>query len=303
VTCFYLAAKSVEEDDVIPGTCELVRLTECGCSTAEVLRMELCILDKLRWTLRASQTSLEFIQLFNALVLTKCPSLAVDTRGTSLQSLTAVLLHCLPHAPLLAHAPSTLALAVLSLYLERTWVHWVPAMQTLQDLAQLSKEDLLDCRDLIVRCLGSQRIHALHTSSTTGGGTIPPHFNKQATRAPLHPISPLSNIISTPAFNSSNAAMGSAAVLQAKKVGWNRSKVAAPPSMPVTPHPPAKRRKVEQDDDVYDDIRSLYDSEASYSGATSALDSGATSSGVTMSCAGQVARFAGVVVANAIAAG
>ena len=48
---------------VIPGTCELVRLTECGCSTAEVLRMELCILDKLRWTLRASQTSLEFIQL------------------------------------------------------------------------------------------------------------------------------------------------------------------------------------------------------------------------------------------------
>jgi hypothetical protein len=136
VTCFYLAAKSVEEDDVIPGTCELVRLTECGCSTAEVLRMELCILDKLGWTLRASQTSLEFIQLFNGLVLAKCPSLAADTRGTSLQPLTAVLLHCLSHAPLLAHAPSSLALAVLSLYLERTWVHWVPAMLTLQDLAQ-----------------------------------------------------------------------------------------------------------------------------------------------------------------------
>jgi hypothetical protein len=173
VTCFYLAAKSIEEDDVIPGTCELVRLTECGCSTAEVLRMELCILDKLGWTLRASQTSLEFIQLFNALVLTKCPSLADDTHGTSLQPLTAVLLHCLPHAPFLAHPPSALALAVLSLYLERTWIHWMPAIQTLQDLVQLSKEDLLDCRALIIRCLGAQRIHAIHTSTDDGGGPAP----------------------------------------------------------------------------------------------------------------------------------
>merc|ERR1719419_1140795 len=45
VTCFYLAAKVMEEDEVIPGTLELVRASECGCSVAEILRMERCILS------------------------------------------------------------------------------------------------------------------------------------------------------------------------------------------------------------------------------------------------------------------
>jgi hypothetical protein len=116
VTCFYLASKLNEEDEIIPYTPELVRRSECGCSEAEVLRMERCILVKLDWDLRASHTSIEFIHLFYALVLTKCPTLQPSVSyGTSLRTLNQSLLLCLPHVQLLAYAPSTVALTVLSL--------------------------------------------------------------------------------------------------------------------------------------------------------------------------------------------
>lgn len=47
---------------VIPGILELVRESECGCSQAEILRMERCILSKLNWDLR-SITPLDFLHI------------------------------------------------------------------------------------------------------------------------------------------------------------------------------------------------------------------------------------------------
>ena len=47
---------------MVPGTLEMVRESECGCSVAELLRMERVILDKLNWDVRTA-TTLDFIHL------------------------------------------------------------------------------------------------------------------------------------------------------------------------------------------------------------------------------------------------
>jgi hypothetical protein len=267
VSCFYLAAKVNEEDEIIPLTWELVRHSKCGCSEAEVLRMERCVLAKLNWDLKASRTSIEFIHLFYAMVMTKCPTLLPTKPGTGLPTLTQALLLCLSHAQLLAYAPSTVALAVLSLYLELTCVYWLPTTRTLQNLTQLTDEELLECRQLVSKCLGASVLDAVRNNAL--------EQSREQSRHPSVQVQPIAIRASDELMDSSCAAS---------------QKLPLPPS-PVTPHPPAKRRKVEQDDDVYDDIRSLYDTtEESWSGDTP------VSSGVLMSlCASQVLHANGVV--------
>jgi hypothetical protein len=136
VSCLYLAAKTVEEDSSVPDTLTLVRSSECGCSVAEVLRMERCILDKLSWDLRLA-TSLEFLHIFHALLLSRCPRV-LDGTGVSaalhVDRLTRRLQTCLLDPQLAGFTPSTLALAALSLDLELFvgWQLWLPATVTLQ---------------------------------------------------------------------------------------------------------------------------------------------------------------------------
>ena len=62
VASFYLAAKTLEEDNVLPSTRELMRESKCGCSVDEIHRMEKCILTKLNWDLRAV-TALDFLYI------------------------------------------------------------------------------------------------------------------------------------------------------------------------------------------------------------------------------------------------
>ncbi|XP_075065828.1 cyclin-I2 [Mixophyes fleayi] len=51
VTCLYLAAKTNEEDEIIPSVKKLAVQSGCMYSSAEILRMERIILDKLQWDL------------------------------------------------------------------------------------------------------------------------------------------------------------------------------------------------------------------------------------------------------------
>lgn len=168
VAAFYLAAKIKEEDNVswisallqlpptvflskspfffslsqvIPGTLELVRVSKCGCSQAEILRMERCILDKLGWDL-ALVTPLDFLHIFHALLFINVPHLLDNcghmTPARQLSLVTAKLERCVSSHTSLLHAPSTLALALLSLELELFCPNWLSITFTLQKMVQVS---------------------------------------------------------------------------------------------------------------------------------------------------------------------
>ncbi|ELT89346.1 hypothetical protein CAPTEDRAFT_86653, partial [Capitella teleta] len=66
--CFLISAKSVETSTFIPSAVELVKLSQCGGSSADLMRMERLILDKLQWQVQHAATPLLFLQLFHTLL-------------------------------------------------------------------------------------------------------------------------------------------------------------------------------------------------------------------------------------------
>lgn len=163
ITCLYLAAKTAEEDNMVPDTLTLVRKSECGCSMAEILRMERCILNKLDWDLRFS-TSLDFLYLYHGLLMSQCPHALDGTRLSPSQHvarLTCSLQSCLLDPRLAGFTPSTLALTVISLDMEFLgWQLWLHATVTLQSYAQINGRELVWCRERVVECLysGNKRL-------------------------------------------------------------------------------------------------------------------------------------------------
>jgi hypothetical protein len=298
VTCLYIGAKVNEEDDVIPATCELVRLSECGCSEAEILRMERCILAKFDWNPRASPTSVEFIHLFHALVLNKCPMLISSTTRLDIVrcALDEALLLCTHRVDLLEYPPSSVALAVLSLYLEFAWPHWMPAVQQLQSLIQLSEADLTECRQLCTRCLGSHLLNFTKNNKSTPVKILPDFFDR-------HSFFSSNSLSSLDPTSDSDAKQGNAGISCPEKLHGDepgregtgsviRKEMSPPLSLPVSPNPPTKRRRVEQDDDVYDDIRKLYGTDDTVLSQCDVID---ISCGMEMSCTGHTKCRGGIV--------
>lgn len=157
ITCFYIAAKTLEEDEVVPSTFDLIDLSLCGCSTSELARMECCILNKLKWDVNTS-TSVNFLHLYYGLLLSKCPdvfgSWPLLKPAQHLHHMTQLLQQCLLHHELLIFTPSTIALSVFSLYLKRFWPYWASAMVALQALIQISDSDVTGCNDSVSKLLG-----------------------------------------------------------------------------------------------------------------------------------------------------
>jgi len=186
VGAFYLAAKTVEEDEMLPGTLELVQGSHCGCSMSEVLRMERCILDKLNWDLRAA-TPLHFLHVFHALLMANYPRLLdayAMTRSRQLGLLTAKLQSVVIDASAsLQHPPSTLALALLSLELERFWPNWVQGTLKLAELVQVEIPVVIACRELVSGVLKNVSLTSSQLPGVTGSLYVPTSTGRVITAA------------------------------------------------------------------------------------------------------------------------
>nr|XP_039324156.1 cyclin-I isoform X2 [Saimiri boliviensis boliviensis] len=139
ISCFFLAAKTVEEDERIPVLKVLARDSFCGCSSSEILRMERIILDKLNWDLHTA-TPLDFLHIFHAIAVSTRPQLLFSLPKLSpsqhLAVLTKQLLHCMACNQLLQFRGSMLALAMVSLEMEKLIPDWLSLTIELLQKAQ-----------------------------------------------------------------------------------------------------------------------------------------------------------------------
>ncbi|KAK6316479.1 hypothetical protein J4Q44_G00140030 [Coregonus suidteri] len=161
IACYFLAAKTSEEDERVPLLRDLASSSSCGCSPSEILRMERIILDKLNWDLHTA-TPLEFLHIFHAMVLSCKPRFVVGLVGCNasqhLSVLTQQLHYCLANSTLLQPLSrgSMLALALITLELENICPDWLALTILLLRKAQIDSSQLIRCRELVSRHLSTQ---------------------------------------------------------------------------------------------------------------------------------------------------
>ncbi|XP_022086289.1 cyclin-I-like [Acanthaster planci] len=187
-SCFFLGAKLREEDEDVPATEDLVQGSGCSFSVGEVLRMELIVLDKLRWDL-ATVTPLDFLQIFHAMLLTQAPQLLTAlghmTPSRHLSLLTGRLSQCMVNHQLATFRPSALALGLLSLELEVVSRDWLMLSMMFQRLIGVDNQQLIRCRELITASLLG---HPGHNAVYIIAPPQQPHSNHhQATARGPHP--------------------------------------------------------------------------------------------------------------------
>lgn len=158
IACFFLAAKTCEEDERVPSLKELAASSSCGCSPSEILRMERLVLDKLNWDLHTA-TALDFLHIFHAMVLS-CRSGFLDSvlgvnRSQHLALLTRRLYHCLADHTLVQLRGSMLALALVTLELETCCPDWLALTIQLLRKAQIDSSELIRSRELVARSLST----------------------------------------------------------------------------------------------------------------------------------------------------
>ncbi|XP_015247230.1 PREDICTED: cyclin-I [Cyprinodon variegatus] len=160
IACFFLAAKTCEEDECVPSLKELAASSNCGCSPSEILRMERLILNKLDWDLHTA-TALDFLHIFHAMVLS-CRSgllelLSGVSRSQHLAVLTQRLYSCLADHSVMQLRGSMLALALISLELETCCPDWLALTIDLLRKAQMDSSELIRSRELVERSLSTPR--------------------------------------------------------------------------------------------------------------------------------------------------
>lgn len=264
IACYFLAAKTSEEDESVPLLQDLASSSSCGCSPSEILRMERIILDKLNWDLHAA-APLEFLQIFHAMVLSCKSQFLVGLLGLNpsqhMALLTQQLHHCLADHTLLQVRGSMLALALITLELETCCPDWLALTIDLLRKAQIDSSQLIRCRELVAHSLSTYRV------------SLPP--NTVYIYQPLHPRPvpcdrgcPVTSLATTPVQEPPS-----------RDVGLH--KVPSTTAQLVTPKPHhhrqqvhlrckhSSKRKVEEMevDEFYDGIKRLYNEESVQEGA------------------------------------
>ncbi|XP_037402004.1 cyclin-I [Pygocentrus nattereri] len=267
ITCFFLAAKTSEEDERVPALRELVSSSKCGCTPSEVLRMERIVLDKLGWDLHTA-TPLDFLHIFHATVFS-CKAVRLSgvlsalDRSQHLALLTQELLHCLSHNALLPVRGSTLALALVTLQLEKLCPDWLAVTADLLRKAQIVSSELIGCRELVSRCLST------HTAS------LPP--NTVYICQPLRPPPPESRDSRVlPPWHLSAVPTPPACSHRDRSPSGDSSLIPDPTlprscaSLPLRRKPSTKRKVEQMDvDEYFDGIKRLYNEDGPQEGGSS----------------------------------
>lgn len=258
ISCFFLATKTIEEDEKIPVLKILARDSFCGCSPAEIRRMEKIILDKLNWDLHTA-TPLDFLHIFHAVALSTRPQLLTSLPKVNpsqhVALLTKHLLHCLACYQLLQFKGSMLALAILSLEVEKLIPDWLALIVELLHKAQMDSSQLIHCRELVAKHLSTLQpsllLNSVYVFSPLKHNLVTCPTGAFRFHPPVVPVPESSQDNSKPEV----PAKGSALLCQHR-----------PP--PGRCKPATAKRKVEEMevDDFYDGIKRLYNEECTPDG-------------------------------------
>lgn len=156
---YYIAAKLLEEDEFVPDLNSFVQLIGNKFTINDITRMEKIILEKTNWNMN-HVTICSFLDIFYSLVCGQYfkTLFGSDNLAYSIyRNLAEQAIQCISYVSLVQFKGSVKALALLSCTLEKITSRWFTYVEEIAQLADLSLQGILECRDVIKTVLFGQQ--------------------------------------------------------------------------------------------------------------------------------------------------